>query len=113
MTSLQVSLTDKSGSMCKQLVKSGADDMRQDDVIRQFFVMLNHLLQHDRATADRGLGIRSYKVRTRTLLEVSGLLRRMRVADRCDSHEPLVRVGLHLALHHSERFLASSNDFQG
>jgi len=63
-----VSLLDSQGYERKQLVKSGADDMRQDDVIRQFFVMLNALLQRDRLAVERGLGIRSYKVRRANVL---------------------------------------------
>lgn len=53
---------DRFGVLRKQLVKSGNDDMRQDDVIRQFFNLMNGLLQHSRATAERGLGLRTYKV---------------------------------------------------
>ena len=60
--SSQLTLVDSSGTTCKQLVKSGSDDMRQDNVIRQFFELLTGLLQHNRATAKQGLRIRTYKV---------------------------------------------------
>ena len=43
-------------------VKSGNDDLRQDEVIRQFFSLLNGLLRHHKPTAERDLGIRTYKV---------------------------------------------------
>ena len=61
---MQLTLVDSSGVTCKQLVKSGSDDMRQDNVIRQFFELLTGLLQHNRATAKQGLRIRTYKVRS-------------------------------------------------
>ena len=61
---MQLALVDSSGATCKQLVKSGSDDMRQDNVIRQFFELLTGLLQHNRATAKQGLRIRTYKVRS-------------------------------------------------
>ena len=45
----------------RQLVK-GKDDLRQDAVMQQVFVLMNRLLAKDPATASRNLSIRTYKV---------------------------------------------------
>jgi serine-protein kinase ATM len=44
-----------------QLVK-GQDDLRQDTVMQQFFLLVNRLLAADASTARRGLHIACYKV---------------------------------------------------
>ena len=38
---------DSDGRRCRQLVKSGNDDMRQDAVMQQFFQLVNVLLATD------------------------------------------------------------------
>eukprot|EP00298_Acanthocystis_sp_HF-20_P011074 c19218_g1_i2.p1 GENE.c19218_g1_i2~~c19218_g1_i2.p1 ORF type:complete len:773 (+),score=256.67 c19218_g1_i2:38-2356(+) len=49
------------GKIYKQLVK-GEDDMRQDAVMEQVFVVLNKLLQKNPETRSRNLNVRTYKV---------------------------------------------------
>ncbi|KAL8974650.1 MAG: hypothetical protein Q9197_001111 [Variospora fuerteventurae] len=50
------------GTMYKQLFKSGNDDLRQDSIMEQVFEQVSNLLQSQRATRQRKLGIRTYKV---------------------------------------------------
>ncbi|KAG8899666.1 Serine/threonine-protein kinase tel1, partial [Tulasnella sp. 403] len=51
------------GRSRKQLFKGqGADDMRQDAVMEQVFVLVNFLLARDRQTQKRSLSVRTYKV---------------------------------------------------
>lgn len=46
------------------LVKfQGNEDMRQDAVMQQVFLLMNRLLQSNKSTAKRKLTIRTYKVR--------------------------------------------------
>ena len=40
----------------------GRDDLRQDAVMQQVFVLVNRLLQKERETSKRNLNIRTYKV---------------------------------------------------
>ena len=49
------------GKKYRQLVK-GNDDLRQDAVMQQFFVMVNTLLTRNPKTRKRGLHVRTYKV---------------------------------------------------
>lgn len=57
-----VQVTDSHGNSYKELVKGGADDMRQDAVMQQVFGLLNSLLADAPATAARALSIRTYKI---------------------------------------------------
>jgi len=57
-----VQVTDSHGSSYRELVKGGADDMRQDAVMQQVFGLLNSLLADAPATAARALSIRTYKI---------------------------------------------------
>ncbi|KAL8930642.1 MAG: hypothetical protein Q9208_000513 [Pyrenodesmia sp. 3 TL-2023] len=50
------------GAKYKQLFKSGNDDLRQDAIMEQVFEQVSNLLQAQRATRQRNLGIRTYKV---------------------------------------------------
>ncbi|KAJ9371691.1 hypothetical protein DTO282E5_3624 [Paecilomyces variotii] len=50
------------GQRYKQLVKGGNDDLRQDAIMEQVFEQVSNLLKDHRATQQRGLGIRTYKV---------------------------------------------------
>ncbi|KAI4258557.1 MAG: hypothetical protein LQ352_001192 [Teloschistes flavicans] len=50
------------GSKYKQLFKSGNDDLRQDSIMEQVFEQVSDLLRAQRATRQRKLGIRTYKV---------------------------------------------------
>ena len=50
------------GLKYKQLLKSGSDDLRQDSIMEQVFEQVSRLLQTQRATRQRKLGIRTYKV---------------------------------------------------
>ncbi|KAI9801156.1 MAG: hypothetical protein M1825_003430 [Sarcosagium campestre] len=50
------------GVRYKQLVKGGNDDLRQDAIMEQVFDQVSSLLRNDRATRQRKLGIRTYKV---------------------------------------------------
>ncbi|KAL9000304.1 MAG: hypothetical protein Q9169_001021 [Polycauliona sp. 2 TL-2023] len=50
------------GTKYKQLFKSGNDDLRQDSIMEQVFEQVSNLLCSQRATRQRKLGIRTYKV---------------------------------------------------
>ena len=50
------------GSQHKQLFKSGSDDLRQDAIMEQVFEVVSSLLKNSRATRQRNLRIRTYKV---------------------------------------------------
>uniref|UniRef100_A0A8H7KB92 Serine/threonine-protein kinase TEL1 n=1 Tax=Bionectria ochroleuca TaxID=29856 RepID=A0A8H7KB92_BIOOC len=50
------------GVKYKQLVKGGHDDLRQDAIMEQVFAAVSSLLKLHRATQQRSLGIRTYKV---------------------------------------------------
>ncbi|KAI9671348.1 MAG: Serine/threonine-protein kinase tel1 [Alyxoria varia] len=50
------------GAHFRQLFKSGDDDLRQDAIMEQVFEEVRSLLQRNRATRQRGLRIRTYKV---------------------------------------------------
>ncbi|KKA29316.1 hypothetical protein TD95_002381, partial [Thielaviopsis punctulata] len=50
------------GKMYKQLVKGGNDDLRQDAIMEQVFAAVSSLLKLHRATQQRNLSIRTYKV---------------------------------------------------
>jgi len=50
------------GKRYKQLVKGGNDDLRQDAIMEQVFSAVSELLKLHRATRQRNLGIRTYKV---------------------------------------------------
>ncbi|KAK2789529.1 Serine/threonine-protein kinase tel1 [Onygenales sp. PD_12] len=50
------------GQKYKQLFKGGNDDLRQDSIMEQVFEQVSNLLRDHRATQQRKLGIRTYKV---------------------------------------------------
>ncbi|KAH6680816.1 serine/threonine-protein kinase-like protein tel1 [Halenospora varia] len=50
------------GAKFKQLVKGGNDDLRQDAIMEQVFEQVSELLRANRATRQRNLNIRTYKV---------------------------------------------------
>lgn len=50
------------GLRYKQLFKGGNDDLRQDAIMEQVFEQVSNLLKDHRATRQRNLGIRTYKV---------------------------------------------------
>ncbi|PGH11865.1 hypothetical protein AJ80_06930 [Polytolypa hystricis UAMH7299] len=50
------------GLRYKQLFKGGNDDLRQDAIMEQVFEQVSNLLKDHRATQQRKLGIRTYKV---------------------------------------------------
>ena len=50
------------GERYKMLLKGGNDDLRQDSIMEQVFAEVSNLLQDHRATRQRQLGIRTYKV---------------------------------------------------
>ena len=50
------------GKRFRQLVKSGNDDMRQDAVMQQFFMLVNNVLAAAEPTRKRSLHIVTYKV---------------------------------------------------
>ena len=50
------------GLRYKQLFKSGNDDLRQDSIMEQVFEQVSNLLGAQRATRQRNLSIRTYKV---------------------------------------------------
>jgi serine-protein kinase ATM len=60
------------GVRYKQLVKGGHDDLRQDAIMEQVFAAVSSLLKLHRATQQRNLGIRTYKVLP--LTATSGLI---------------------------------------
>lgn len=43
-------------------MKGGGDDLRQDAIMEQVFEQVSHLLQRNRQTRQRNLGVRTYKV---------------------------------------------------
>ena len=57
-----ISCVGTDGKRRRQLVK-GKDDLRQDAVMQQVFVLVNRLLAREPATTKRHLSIRVYKVR--------------------------------------------------
>ncbi|KFY31090.1 hypothetical protein V493_01402 [Pseudogymnoascus sp. VKM F-4281 (FW-2241)] len=57
-----VTLLASNGKRYKQLVKGGADDLRQDAIMEQVFAQVSALLKENSATRQRNLGIRTYKV---------------------------------------------------
>ncbi|EFW99426.1 phosphotidylinositol kinase [Grosmannia clavigera kw1407] len=60
------------GQRYRQLVKGGNDDLRQDAIMEQVFAAVSGLLQRHRASRQRRLGIRTYKVLP--LTAASGLI---------------------------------------
>ena len=74
------------GSRYKQLVKGGNDDLRQDAIMEQVFSAVSELLKLHRATRQRNLGIRTYKVLP--LTSSSGLIEF--VSDTIPLHEYLM-----------------------
>ena len=50
------------GERYKMLLKGGNDDLRQDSIMEQVFAEVSNLLRDHRATRQRQLGIRTYKV---------------------------------------------------
>ena len=56
------SITASDGSRHKLLLKGGNDDLRQDAIMEQVFEQVSNLLKDHRATRQRNLGIRTYKV---------------------------------------------------
>ncbi|KAA8892921.1 hypothetical protein FN846DRAFT_923968 [Sphaerosporella brunnea] len=50
------------GTVFKELVKGGQDDLRQDAIMEQVFEQVSGLLQKGRITGQRNLNIRTYKV---------------------------------------------------
>ena len=56
-----ISCVGTDGKRRRQLVK-GKDDLRQDAVMQQVFVLVNRLLAREPATAKRHLSIHVYKV---------------------------------------------------
>ncbi|ELR07215.1 Serine/threonine-protein kinase tel1 [Pseudogymnoascus destructans] len=57
-----VTLLASNGKRYRQLVKGGADDLRQDAIMEQVFAQVSELLKENSATRQRNLGIRTYKV---------------------------------------------------
>ncbi|ROW12568.1 hypothetical protein VMCG_00075 [Cytospora schulzeri] len=57
-----ITVRASNGERHKQLVKSGNDDLRQDAIMEQVFASVSSLLKQHRATRQRNLGIRTYKV---------------------------------------------------
>ncbi|KUI56944.1 Serine/threonine-protein kinase tel1 [Cytospora mali] len=57
-----ITVRASNGERYKQLVKSGNDDLRQDAIMEQVFAAVSSLLKQHRATRQRSLGIRTYKV---------------------------------------------------
>ncbi|ROV89909.1 hypothetical protein VSDG_08244 [Cytospora chrysosperma] len=57
-----ITVRASNGERHKQLVKSGNDDLRQDAIMEQVFASVSSLLKQHRATRQRNLGIRIYKV---------------------------------------------------
>lgn len=55
-------ITASDGSRHKLLLKGGNDDLRQDAIMEQVFEQVSNLLKDHRATRQRNLGIRTYKV---------------------------------------------------
>ncbi|ROW17438.1 hypothetical protein VPNG_00617 [Cytospora leucostoma] len=57
-----ITVRASNGERYKQLVKGGNDDLRQDAIMEQVFAAVSSLLKQHRATRQRNLGIRTYKV---------------------------------------------------
>jgi serine-protein kinase ATM len=57
-----VTIVASNGSRHKMLLKGGNDDLRQDSIMEQVFEQVSNLLKDHRATRQRNLGIRTYKV---------------------------------------------------
>ncbi len=57
-----ITVVGSDGKRYKQLVKGGSDDLRQDAIMEQVFGAVSSLLKLHRATRQRNLGIRTYKV---------------------------------------------------
>ncbi|KAI9795692.1 MAG: Serine/threonine-protein kinase tel1 [Piccolia ochrophora] len=57
-----ISVIASDGVRYKQLVKGGNDDLRQDAIMEQVFHQVSQVFKKDRATRQRELGIRTYKV---------------------------------------------------
>ncbi|KAK5024731.1 Serine/threonine-protein kinase tel1 [Exophiala sideris] len=57
-----VTIIASDGSRHKMLLKGGNDDLRQDAIMEQVFQQVSDLLRDHRATRQRNLGIRTYKV---------------------------------------------------
>ena len=57
-----ITIKASDGSRNKMLLKGGNDDLRQDAIMEQVFEQVSNLLQDHRATRQRKLGIRTYKV---------------------------------------------------
>jgi len=57
-----VTIVGTDGQRYKMLLKGGNDDLRQDSIMEQVFEQVSNLLQDHRATRQRQLGIRTYKV---------------------------------------------------
>lgn len=57
-----ITAVGSNGERFKQLVKGGNDDLRQDAIMEQVFASVSAVLKRHRATQQRDLGIRTYKV---------------------------------------------------
>lgn len=57
-----ITAVGSNGVKYRQLVKGGHDDLRQDAIMEQVFSAVSSLLKLHRATQQRNLGIRTYKV---------------------------------------------------
>ena len=57
-----ITIIGTDGQRYKMLLKGGNDDLRQDSIMEQVFEQVSELLQDHRATRQRQLGIRTYKV---------------------------------------------------
>lgn len=57
-----ITVVSTEGIKYRQLVKGGHDDLRQDAIMEQVFAAVSSLLKLHRATQQRDLGIRTYKV---------------------------------------------------
>ncbi|KXT14037.1 hypothetical protein AC579_10022 [Pseudocercospora musae] len=65
-------LWDSTGQEHKQLFKSGKDDLRQDAIMEQVFEEVSNMLRNHKATRQRDLKVRTYKVIT--LAKTSGVI---------------------------------------
>lgn len=57
-----ISLKASDGRSYKQLYKAGSDDLRQDAIMEQVFEQVSSLLKSNKATKQRNLTIRTYRV---------------------------------------------------
>jgi serine-protein kinase ATM len=57
-----ITILSSDGQRLKALLKGGNDDLRQDSIMEQVFSQVSNLLSDHRATRQRKLGIRTYKV---------------------------------------------------